>query len=392
MANVVSMVVIATLGLMFLCSGLLVNIIQLLSMLVLLPFSRKLYRKVNMVLLDAFWSQLVWLVEWWGRSEVRVYTDAGTFEMMGKEHALLICNHRSDIDWVVGWVLAKVGTAEERVSWRHSSPDEEISAIPAALEQQVIGWSMWFSEYMFLARDWTKDEALLKKGYDRFRNFPGSMWMALFVEGTRFTQEKLEAAQEYAASIGLPVPRNVLVPRTKGFVATVNGLRPFVPALYDITVAIPKESPLPTFGGLMNRRPTKFHVHVRRVLMRELPEKDDILSEWCKEAFREKDALLDDHQANNTFGEDKLCPSGRSSSALLITMAWAVLLLCSAGWGFFKIVSMHALSWTLLGWLAIVLLVVMAILQLLLFSTQSEHSTPAARLSRTPSRVHTHRD
>lgn len=26
----------------------------------------------------------------------------------GKEHALLICNHRSDIDWLVGWVLAQV--------------------------------------------------------------------------------------------------------------------------------------------------------------------------------------------------------------------------------------------------------------------------------------------
>eukprot|EP00850_Spirogloea_muscicola_P001422 SM000005S17219 [mRNA] locus=s5:876597:879365:- [translate_table: standard] len=383
MANVVSMVVIATLGLMFLCSGLLVNIIQLLSMLVLLPFSRELYRKMNMVLLDAFWSQLVWLVEWWGRSEVRVYTDAGTFEMMGKEHALLICNHRSDIDWVVGWVLAK---RKGCLGGTRALMKKSVQYLP------VIGWSMWFSEYIFLARDWTKDEALLKKGYDRFRNFPGSMWMALFVEGTRFTQEKLEAAQEYAASVGLPIPRNVLVPRTKGFVATVNGLRSFVPALYDITVAIPKESPLPTFGGLMNRRPTKFHVHVRRVLMRELPEKDDKLSEWCKEAFREKDALLDEHQANNTFGEDKLCPSWRSSSALLITVAWAVLLLCTAGWGFFKIMSMHALSWTLLGWLAIVLLVVVAILQLLLFSTQSEHSTPAARLSRTPSRVHTHGD
>lgn len=26
----------------------------------------------------------------------------------GKEHALLICNHRSDVDWLVGWVLAQV--------------------------------------------------------------------------------------------------------------------------------------------------------------------------------------------------------------------------------------------------------------------------------------------
>lgn len=36
-----------------------------------------------------------------------------------------------------------------------------------------------------------------------------------FVEGTRYTEEKLLAAQRYAASRGLPVPRNVLIPRTK---------------------------------------------------------------------------------------------------------------------------------------------------------------------------------
>lgn len=26
----------------------------------------------------------------------------------GKEHALLVCNHRGDIDWLVGWVIAQV--------------------------------------------------------------------------------------------------------------------------------------------------------------------------------------------------------------------------------------------------------------------------------------------
>lgn len=25
----------------------------------------------------------------------------------GKEHALVVCNHKSDIDWLVGWVLAQ---------------------------------------------------------------------------------------------------------------------------------------------------------------------------------------------------------------------------------------------------------------------------------------------
>jgi hypothetical protein len=52
-------------------------------------------------------------------------------------------------------------------------------------------------------------------GLKRLQDFPRSFWLALFVEGTRFMPAKLLAAQEYAASQGLPAPRNVLIPRTK---------------------------------------------------------------------------------------------------------------------------------------------------------------------------------
>ena len=55
----------------------------------------------------------------------------------------------------------------------------------------------------------------LQSGIQRLSDFPLPFWLALFVEGTRFTQAKLLAAQEYATSTGLPVPRNVLIPRTK---------------------------------------------------------------------------------------------------------------------------------------------------------------------------------
>lgn len=55
----------------------------------------------------------------------------------------------------------------------------------------------------------------LQLGIQRLSDYPLPFWLALFVEGTRFTQAKLLAAQEYATSTGLPVPRNVLIPRTK---------------------------------------------------------------------------------------------------------------------------------------------------------------------------------
>ncbi|GJX00498.1 hypothetical protein Tco_0302740 [Tanacetum coccineum] len=38
------------------------------------------------------------------------------------------------------------------------------------------------------------------------KNYPQPFWLALFAEGTRFTQAKLLAAQEYASLNGLPDP------------------------------------------------------------------------------------------------------------------------------------------------------------------------------------------
>lgn len=37
-----------------------------------------------------------------------VYLCTHVFVLTGKEHALVISNHRSDIDWLVGWILAQV--------------------------------------------------------------------------------------------------------------------------------------------------------------------------------------------------------------------------------------------------------------------------------------------
>ncbi|GJU30161.1 hypothetical protein Tco_1173750 [Tanacetum coccineum] len=41
---------------------------------------------------------------------------------------------------------------------------------------QVIGWSMWFSEYLFLERSWAKDESTIKVGLQRLKDYPQPFW------------------------------------------------------------------------------------------------------------------------------------------------------------------------------------------------------------------------
>ncbi|EFJ29363.1 hypothetical protein SELMODRAFT_146320 [Selaginella moellendorffii] len=353
---------------MFFCSGFVVNLLQVCS-LVLLPFSRGLFRAVNMSLFELASSQLVWMVEWWAGVEVRIYADEETRKHFGKEHALIISNHRSDIDWLVGWIFAsRVGCLDgTRAIMKKSS-----KFLP------VIGWGMWFTEYIFLERKWEKDENTLKIGFQRWKNFPRVLWVALFVEGTRFTEAKLKAAQEYAASAGLPVPRNVLVPRTKGFVCAVDNLRSFIPAVYDVTFALSKYKPAPTMTRILNRQSSVVHMHVRRVPMNELPTEEEELTEWCREVFVRKDDLLDKHKAENTFGEELYVPLTRSYKPLMIVIMWASLLTIAV----VSLLARLLKSASGIAWFSGVLVSVTALMQVAILATQSERSTPAKRVNK----------
>ncbi|KAL6568947.1 hypothetical protein OROHE_003688 [Orobanche hederae] len=189
----IAAVVIIPIGLLFLVSGLIVNLLQFVRFLMHLVQTRTLF------------VLLTWFV-----------LSSGT------ERALLICNHRSDIAWLVGWVLAQ-----------------------ASIYLPVIGWSMWFSGFIFLERNWAKVEDTMKVSLD-LRGWVISP--CLF--GWLFLLKGLSLLRKS----GLPVAGNILIPRTKGFVAAVTHLRSFVPVIYNMTVAIPKSEPPPTLLRLFRGR------------------------------------------------------------------------------------------------------------------------------------------
>uniref|UniRef100_A0A7N0ZSL2 1-acylglycerol-3-phosphate O-acyltransferase n=1 Tax=Kalanchoe fedtschenkoi TaxID=63787 RepID=A0A7N0ZSL2_KALFE len=364
--GVAAAAVIVPMGLLFFISGLVVNSFQALFFVIVRPFSKNTYRRINRVLAELLWLELVWLADWWAGLKVQVYADRETFEKIGKEHALLICNHRSDIDWLVGWVLAQ----------RSGCLGSAIAVMKKSLKYlPVIGWSMWFSEYLFLERSWAKDEKTIKSGLQRLRDYPLPFWLALFVEGTRFTPAKLRAAQEYASSTGLPIPRNVLIPRTKGFVSAVKNMKSFVPAIYDMTVAIPKSEPSPTMLGLVKRQSSVVHVHIKRVQMQELPESEDAIAQWCKEAFMEKDALLDKHKLADRFPDGELQKIDRPVKSLVVVIGWS----CGVILGALKFLQLSSLlsTWKGIACSAGGLAVVTLLMQILILSSQSERSTPA---------------
>ncbi|OMO78001.1 putative 1-acylglycerol-3-phosphate acyltransferase [Corchorus olitorius] len=157
-------------------------------------------------------------------------------------------------------------------------------------------------------------------------------WLTIFVEGTRLTPDKLLGAQTFASSKGFPIPKNVLIPKTKGFVLAVQSLRSFVPAIYDITIAIPKDdNPFPTLLTFVKMQRSKVKVHIKRYSTKELPESDEGIAQWCRNRFIAKDAILEKFAATGTFDEEEITDFRRSMKSLIVFLT-AFFSVCVGGW------------------------------------------------------------
>ncbi|CAH2036388.1 unnamed protein product, partial [Thlaspi arvense] len=351
-------------GVLFLVSGLIVNLIQLVFFIIVRPFSRSLYRRINKTVAELLWLQLIWLIDWWACIKINLYADAETLELIGKEHALVLCNHRSDIDWLIGWVMA------QRAGCLGSSlaiMKKEVKYLP------IIGWSMWFSDYIFLDKSWSRDENTLKEGFKRLEDFPMTFWLALFVEELK----KLEAAQDYASSRSLPSPRNVLIPRTKGFVSAVSHIRSFVPAIYDCTFTVQNNQPTPTLLRMFSGQSSEVNLQMRRHKMTELPETDDGIAQWCQDLFITKDAQLEKYFTKDVFSDLEVQQIKRPIKPLIVVIIWLCLLIC----GGFKLIQWLSVvaSWKIICLFVFFLVIATITMQMLIQSSESQRSTPAKK-------------
>jgi lysophosphatidic acid acyltransferase/lysophosphatidylinositol acyltransferase len=141
-------------------------------------------------------------------------------------------------------------------------------------------------------------------------------WMLSHVEGTRINLQKLAESQDYAKKNDLPILEYSLLPRTKGFVATVQGLRDKLDAVYDVTILYQNKKTGKTegvkgpnlFEAILRKASSNAHIHVRRYPIQSLPKDDLQLSKWCLDRWKEKDQLIKDFQKSGHFPREFVSP------------------------------------------------------------------------------------
>jgi 1-acyl-sn-glycerol-3-phosphate acyltransferase len=252
------------------------NGVQTLS-LALKLFSPRRFREFNRWAADTWWGWCVTGSEKLHDARVVVTGD----DVPMRENAIVIANHQQmpDITFLMIWARQK-----DRLGDMKWMVKDIIKWVPG------VGWGMAFIDCVFVKRDWAADQASIERTFSRLTDNQVPVWLLSFPEGTRVSATKVARSQEYARAQGLAPLEHVLVPRTKGFVASVAGLRRHAAAIYDVTIGY--ERGVPTLWQYIKGFVNRAHLHVRRFPIADLPVDDEALAVWLQQRFQEKDRLL----------------------------------------------------------------------------------------------------
>ncbi|PPS17910.1 hypothetical protein GOBAR_AA02716 [Gossypium barbadense] len=211
-----------------------------------------------------------------------------------KERILIIVNHRTEVDWMYLWDLAMRKGCLGYIKYILKS---------SLMKLPVLGWGFHVLEFISVDRKWETDETILHQMLSTFKNPRDPLWLALFPEGTDFTEEKCEKSKKFAAEVGLPVLTNVLLPKTRGFCLCLETLRGSFDA-YDLTIAYKRQCPF-FLDNVFGVDPSEVHIHIQRIPINNIPTSDAEAAAWLTNRFKVKDELLSDFKSQGQFPDQK---------------------------------------------------------------------------------------
>ena len=264
------------------------NVLQTLSLL-LKPFSSAAFRKANREIANAWWSLCYLMSKHIYRIDIEITGD----DIPEKENVVLVSNHQEMPDIPV---LFKLAYQKKRLGDLKWYVKDVFKFVPG------VGWGMLFLDCIFVKRNWASDRAYIESIFDKFLRYKIPIWVISFVEGTRMRPKKLERSNQYAEKNGMTPTKHVILPRTKGFVATVQALREHLDAVYDVSIGY--VDGVPNLWQLYNGQVRKVHLHVRRFPVQDIPEDDTELGDWLTDRFYKKDDLFESFYQEGRFVEE----------------------------------------------------------------------------------------
>ena len=215
------------------------------------------------------------------------------------ESALIISNHVSFLDFVP---LSRLAQERNMVAYLKYFTKRSVRYIPA------FGWAMYLGGFPMLHRRWELDRKSIEGMFELFKEYRFPIWLVSFVEGSRYSDDKIKASQEFARTRGYKETRWVQAPRTRGIAASLHGVRgSHIRAVYDVTLAYHDRKlgwmKSPSFWDVIFGRVSGLttFVHVERIPIEDIPgaqiedanTREEQVGKWLRERFIEKDLRLE---------------------------------------------------------------------------------------------------
>ncbi|KAI0164741.1 hypothetical protein GGR57DRAFT_210487 [Xylariaceae sp. FL1272] len=167
-----------------------------------------------------------------------------------------------------------------------------------------LGWGLWAMGMPMVSRKWMTDQREMQRVFSGIVDRKWPTWLISFSEATRYTPRKYAESVIWCEQNNRRQPLNLLYPRTRGFIATVQSLRraPHIKAVYDLTIAYEHRGEFleaPTMWetlklkDISNTHGYQFHVMARRYTLEDLPYTADELAIWLEERWIEKGEWLE---------------------------------------------------------------------------------------------------
>lgn len=259
--------------------------VQIVS-LILLPFSKKVFNAINHYGSGKWWQ----LVQFLGKITYGTHVTVTGDPLSPTENVLLIPNHQQMTDIVFIIFVALQYQSAGHTKW---FVKDTVKYVP------LLGWSMLFLNNLFVKRSWSKDRNMIEKTFSKIKKHNERLWLILFAEGTRIDPKKIATSQRILKRKNRRINEHVLVPHTKGFVASITGLDQHLDAVYDMTIGY--ETGVPSLWQLICGYTRHVQVHVKRHPISQLPETNEALSDWLFDRFEDKDKLLNSYYETGTF-------------------------------------------------------------------------------------------
>lgn len=253
------------------------NIMQFFSVF-LRPFSHAFYDQYNTFCASLVWGWWAWGVQKLVGVKVIVHGDPIPL----RENAIVMANHQSMSDVLI---LLCLGLQAKQLAHTKWLVKDALKWVP------FLGWGMYLAGCIFLKRDWAKDEQNIKRTFARYAESSRRFWVISFPEGTRLTPKKLAQSQKYAQERGVPPTQKVMLPRPSGFIASLEGLRERVQAVYSVTLRYPGDRATGLFA-IMRGDVDQVDVYFKRIPIAQMPKDRAAISEWLTKEFYAKDAIL----------------------------------------------------------------------------------------------------